>query len=284
MEFYNYWARSKTIPVNGRKVKFAACAGFSNISQEDALRVANERAAHHAHLINTNQPLEYDYKSLPFCEEVIDRFTKDGELVTVVSRVHYGSIVLNTSNVFFADIDLPHQQKTKSSGGWIGFLFGKSTREKPPAPGTAIIENLEKVCQENDGLGFRLYRTSAGFRVMATSRTFSIDDSMTMSLLKQLRSDELYVVLCRRQRCFRARLTPKPYRIGMKQPPFRFPYRDASQIEAVKKWQSDYAEKSKNYATCALVAQIGSSRIHEDVESICQLHDHFACNGDLPLA
>lgn len=284
MKFYNYWARSKSIPVDGQQVKFVACSGFSNLDQEDALRVANERAAHVAHLINTNQPLDYDYDSLPFREEVIDRFTKNDELVTVVSRVHYGSIVLNSANVFFADIDLPVRQRSKSGGGWFSTLFGKKPTTARAVPGADIIRRLESLCDTDASLGFRLYRTAAGFRVMATSRCFGIDDPQTMELLEQLKSDKLYVVLCRRQRCFRARLTPKPFRIGMKQPPFRFPFAGAAQLAAMDKWKTEYEQKSNSYATCALVAQIGNPEIDADVKSVCELHDHFACQKDLPLA
>lgn len=282
MEFYDYWARSKTIPVNGDKVKFATCVGYSNLSVEDALRVANERAEKQAYLINHNQPFDYDYNQLPFCEEVIDRFTKDDELVTVVSRVHYGSMVLNTTEVFFADIDLP-PVKPKPRRGLFSFFTQGATPE-PEMPGAMIVENLESVCDRNRGLGFRLYRTAAGFRAMATSRTFKVGDSYTTDLLNQLKSDKLYTVLCQRQKCFRARLTPKPYRIRMKNPPTRFPYQSPSQVSAMRQWQQQYEKACEGYATCAFVTHVGSKLIDEDVESICQLHDHFACKPDLPLA
>ena len=282
MEFYSYWARSKTIPTNGHTVKFATCVGFSDISQEDALRVANDRAAHHAHLINTNQPFDYEYSKLPFCEEVIDRFTDAGELVTVVSRIHYGSIVLNSSTVFFADIDLPREMLNKPKTNVFSF-FRKSAPE-PELPGAEVIENLRKICDADRSLGFRLYRTAAGFRAMGTSRLFDVNDPVTTTLLEKMRSDGLYVVLCKRQQCFRARLTPKPNRIGMNHPPSRFPYQDAKAATEALQWQEEYDEASRNYATCALVAQIGNPNISEDVESIMQLHDHFACSADLPLA
>ncbi|MFK7768674.1 MAG: hypothetical protein AB8B55_15750 [Mariniblastus sp.] len=282
MEFYNFWARSKTIPANGHTVKFAACVGFSNVSQEDALRVANERAAHHAHLINTNQPLDYDYNKLPFCEEVIDRFTKDDELVTVLSRVHYGSIVLNTTSVLFADIDLPPEMLKKSKPSL--FSFFKKSQPEPEIPGAAVIENLQEICGADRSLGFRLYRTAAGFRAMATSRLFNVNDPLTTTLLEKMRSDGLYVVLCKRQQCFRARLTPKPYRIGIKPPPASFPYKDDADAAAAKQWQSIYELASNEFSTCAFVTQIGNPNVHEEVESIMQLHDHFACKADLPLA
>jgi len=281
MEFYNFWARSETIPTKGHTVKYATCVGFSNVSQEDALRVANERASHHAYLINNNQPFDYDYNKLPFCEEVIDRFTKDGELVTVVSRVHYGSIVLNTSQVLFADIDLPPGMLKKAKRGLFSFF---SKPDPAEIPGAAIIENLTGICESDPSLGFRLYRTAAGFRALGTSRLFDVNDPRTTKLLEAMRSDGLYVVLCKRQQCFRARLTPKPFRIGFKYPPSSFPYHDDAAAAAAAQWQSGYDEASKKYATCAFVTQIGNPNIHADVESILQLHDHFACNQDLPLA
>ena len=281
MEFYDYWARSKTIPVNGKTVPFVSAVGYSNLNVDDALRMANERAEGHAHKINNNLPFDYDYNQLPFCEEVIDRFTKDEELVTVVSRVHYGALVLNTTEVFFADIDLP-PPKPKPLGGLFSF-FSKPANDPDP-PGAAVVANLESICGKNPGLGFRLYRTAAGFRAMATSRTFKVGDSYTTELLEQLESDRLYTVLCQRQKCFRARLTPKPFRIGLRNPPTRFPYENQSQLDAMKRWTSRYDETRSGFSTCAFITHVGNTVIDEDVESICQLHDHFACNGELPLA
>jgi len=70
----------------------------------------------------------------------------------------------------------------------------------------------------------------------------------------------------------------------MNHPPSRFPYQNAKAATETLQWQEEYDEASRNYATCALVAQIGNPNISEDVESIMQLHDHFACSADLPLA
>jgi len=282
MEFFDFWARSETIPTKGHTVKFSACVGFSNLSQADALRVANERAQRTADLINTNQPWNYDYNKLPLCEEVVDRFTQDGQVVTVVSRVHYGSIVLNTARVLFADIDLRPEQLKQPARNWFSFL--KKTAPTPPVVGADVIENLQEICDADLSLGFRLYRTAAGFRAMATSRLFDVNDPFTTTLLNKMRSDGLYVTLCKRQQCFRARLTPKPYRIGIDDPPARFPFQDSTSANAAKQWQANYDRVAKDFATCAFVSQLGNPAIAEDVESVMQLHDHFACNGQLPLA
>lgn len=285
MEFYNFWARSEAIPANGEKVKFVKCVGYSNESTADALRVANERAQHAASMMNNNQPLDYSYRQLPFREEVIERFTQDDELVTVLSRVHYGAIVLNTTQVLFADIDLPQgKPKAKSGGGLFSFFSKKKPATPPKPPGSDLIKKIEQLCEASPYLGLRLYRTAAGFRCMATSSTYAVNDDKATELLKSLRSDELYVTLCRRQRCFRARLTPKPHRLGMRQPPHHFPSQNQQEETAMKQWLQEYEEKSKQYATCALVGQFGNQQISPDVESILELHEHFSCSDSLPLA
>jgi len=275
MEFCKFWAHSKPIPANGHKLKSVVGVGFSNQSVEDALRVANQRAEQMAHCINTGQPLDYDYQNLPMREEVIDRFTDDGKTIAVISRVHYGALVLNTTNVLFADIDLPQKQ----NAGFFSF-FKKTSKQ----PGEETIEKIRLLCGRDSRLGLRLYRTAAGFRCLATSRRFEVTSHETTDLLETLNSDELYVTLCKRQDCFRARLSPKPHRIGMPYPPGRFPYETPADLDAAEKWIKKYEQKSEKYAACAFVAQMGNPVIAPEVAPVAKLHDHFSCAEKLPLA
>ena len=82
-------------------------------------------------------------------------------------------------------------------------------------------------------------------------------------------ADRLYVSLCASQQCYRARLTPKPWRIGMR----RYSG-DAS-------WVGDYDSRRRDYAVCRLVCAKG---IRMDSPAIA-LHDEKTLReSDLPLA
>lgn len=58
-----------------------------------------------------------------------------------------------------------------------------------------------------------VYRTSAGFRLIVQGKGFTPGSPETRKLMRRFGADYLYATLCDAQKCFRARLTPKPYRI-----------------------------------------------------------------------
>jgi len=62
---------------------------------------------------------------------------------------------------------------------------------------------------------FRVYRTFAGCRVACTSRPFAwaVDAWQAERLMRFLDADPKYAALCGKQKCYRARLTPKPWRV-----------------------------------------------------------------------
>ena len=68
----------------------------------------------------------------------------------------------------------------------------------------------------------RLYRTPAGLRLMAVHRPFDPRGEETKACFDALGVDPVYARMCFNQRCFRARLTPKPWRIGLQR--LRAPY------------------------------------------------------------
>jgi hypothetical protein len=61
---------------------------------------------------------------------------------------------------------------------------------------------------------YRVYRTHSGCRVVCTSRRFprTQDNYPADRLMRFLRADRHYMELCQAQKCYRARLTPKPWR------------------------------------------------------------------------
>ena len=133
-------------------------------------------------------------------------------------------------------------------------------------------------------LGLRLYRTAQGYRCVVTNRTFEPRSDETRTLLQQLGSDPLYVALCDRQHCFRARLTPKPWRCGLPKPPTRFPFLEDGQEERFRAWEKRYHEVADRYAACAVIGDYGVPGVSSDVRPVLTLHDQVACVDGASLA
>src|SRR5690606_8392641 len=74
------------------------------------------------------------------------------------------------------------------------------------------------------GLGYRIYETHNGYRVIVTGREMAPADPAVQAMCRAMNCDALYVKLCLKQDCFRARLTPKPSRIRQRAIRLRFPY------------------------------------------------------------
>jgi hypothetical protein len=94
-------------------------------------------------------------------------------------------------------------------------------------------------------------------------------------MLRAFESDPLYVRLCQAQACFRARLTPKPWRCGMNTPPSRYPWENYDAEFRYREWEQRYERASAQYSVCKLVKQLGPQEIHPDVAPILALHDRL---------
>ena len=106
-----------------------------------------------------------------------------------------------------------------------------------------------------------------------------------MRMMNDLESDPLYRELCRSQGCFRSRLTPKPWRIGLKSPGVKFPFVDAEAEQQFDTWFSQYSAKAQRYKVCQFVTTIGDPAIHPQIARLLELHDSFCCDEEnLPLA
>ena len=135
----------------------------------------------------------------------------------------------------------------------------------------------------------RIYRTPAGLRVLAMHRTFQPDDADAALLFSALQADHLYTVMCKVQRCFRARLTPKPWRIGIDQrirPPVAAWSAEQANLPERLQWIVGYEQRSSGHAACRYLGALGdTARIDPKAEHVCALHDAMArADSDLPLA
>ena len=77
--------------------------------------------------------------------------------------------------------------------------------------------------------------------------------------MRDFGADRLYYTLCVKQNCFRARLTPKPFRIDHETPKIIFPNRETKEEIAHSNWVAEYEDKSENFATCKLVKTYGKA-------------------------
>jgi len=262
MHIPRYWARSDApVPASSWR--------WSDISVEDALRRANEQAQKIAKIFASGSvPDQYAYGDRPIREEVVRRVTGgDGTELAIVTRNLYGALVLNAAGAMFIDIDLP------SPKGWRS-LFRRGS------DGDAERASLERVKKwaEHQRVGIHVYRTAAGLRGLVTSRTYEPTTEATIESLRHLGSDPLYIRLCAAQQCFRARLTPKPWRCGSPCPPSRYPWQSPEAEMRFRAWEAQYEAKTSPYAVCRLVAQIGPKDVHPAIHPIIELHDQHSCS------
>ncbi len=118
---------------------------------------------------------------------------------------------------------------------------------------------------------FRLYETYQGARVIVLGKNFDPLDNDTFNMMKEFNCDSLYTAICRKQGCFRARLTPKPRRINMES--FKVKYPREGMDGAFENWLQKYERESRNYSVCKFIEQIGVStfgpteaiRIHDEM-------------------
>lgn len=281
MKFYRYWAcgSAKVRPeeVEPAVVSYAP----SNESLADALRRANELAENRAAVLRRGETLDsYHYGDRAVREELLEDFHDATGLFAAITRNAYGAMVLNTAQVMFADIDYRPVSPAAGLRQWWDRLWGKPV----PTEDEVILQRLHALTAAQPEMGLRVYRTANGYRCLVTHRLFDPLSDEAARLLTQLQSDPLYIKLCRLQECFRARVSPKPWRCQVARPPRRFPWTSTEQEALYRAWEADYREKSEGYTTCILVATIGSRFVAPAVQPVIDLHDGLSCRGELPLA
>jgi hypothetical protein len=155
--------------------------------------------------------------------------------------------VLNSENVVFVDIDEPR------IGIWKR-LFGSNNLPKKQQMLEMIKQQISR--DAYDGLGFRVYETCAGMRLIITGRTFPAGSDESRKILRKFNADPLYAMLCTKQQCYRARLTPKPYRMRLKAHRINYPRTEPEQ-QSVEQWLETYKRASDRFATYKFVNEFG---------------------------
>jgi hypothetical protein len=257
MKLARFWTKEsgEAAGPNGRINTVAR--GWSNQSIEDARQVARDLAQRVATRLASGETRskQYLYGDRPLPEPIIREMAD----AAVVTRNAYGSLVLNTRDLMFVDID----------------------RQDQPA---AAVPFIQRVADSN-GLAARVYQTAAGYRALITSERIEAASPRSDTLLQQFAADPLYVRLCRMQESFRARLSAKPWRCGMPVPPVTFPFITTDEESRFRQWEAQYTPAAARYATCKYLTWIGPGRMDPSLEELIYFHDiETRASSTLPLA
>lgn len=287
MNVFKYWSRAWCDSAQEHDLNFKLCrlAG-SNISLEDAQFKAQQRLSESIERLKSGAALkEYEYQSKDLKEELIEEvMAPNGERVAAITRNRYGALVLNTQKILFADIDAENREPTFYER--FLQLIGKGSQIKDKA---YYLQKIELFAKQQTDFELLVYETFAGFRVAVISHEFAAIDSKAQMILEGLGSDPLYIKLCQQQDCFRARLSPKPWRCGSPKPNCYFPLESEQQIKAMQQWQQHYDERSAHYKVCNkakhLNQQLGQNESRKLIERIIRVHDAYVLgSAELPLA
>jgi hypothetical protein len=268
MKIPKYWAKALVNVKNNEGRDFAlTCWRWSEVSQADAVQLAETRAREIAQKFAATQQLDrYGYADRPLREEIVESIGDSA----IITRNSYGALVLNAARAMFIDIDF--ETKAKSGG-----LFGRNKN----AP-TELDKQLDRIAawsRQQPQWSLRVYRTAGGLRGLITNELFDPAQPASTEVLNSLNSDPLYVRLCKAQECFRARLTPKPWRCGVIAPPSGYPWPSPNAEMKHRQWERNYEMVANSYTTCQLVKEFGSASMPAEVARIVEIHDRYACRG-----
>ncbi len=135
------------------------------------------------------------------------------------------------------------------------------------------IGEVNQWADHNPDRSFRLYRTKEGLRLLFTDRLYNPTADETSAILSELKADPLYVTLTRKQECFRARLTSKPWRCGSPRPPSSFPWDSPEAEAAFREWEDVYTKRDAKYKVCELINEFGSPADISEFRMIVDVHD-----------
>jgi hypothetical protein len=319
-----YWAEARIEADAGRSRITIRRYGWSDASIEEARSMAESRAREAYDRIAGGEKLRriepkrgYNgAEGVPIREEIVGRYGN-----AVVTRNSYGALCLNVPDVLFADIDL-EDRHAAGAGCMVSFLSGLcaaavagivmgNLRHALFAGLAAAVAvpiaiavlrrlrvllsgGLERMARRriarfldaHPDWNVRIYCTPAGLRLLAMHRTFDPGDPEASAFFQAIGADPLYVSMCLRQKCFRARLSPKPWRIGIAErirPEF-WPV-EAERLAERRKWIAAYEDAARSYAACRYIEEAGSGSINPRARAVQTVHDDLCrAESGLPMA
>lgn len=320
-----FWAEERIQYRSGKKQITVRRFGWSDVSQEEAQALALARAKDAFQRVATGEALDrrepkvaYNgADGVPIREEILRR---EGEVI--ITRNSYGAQCLNTPDVLFADVDFSgsagmrmtcamlllflavaiglgwsqHSVKAGLIAAAVALVLAPKVARVLHAAQDRASGGAEKRARKrianfataHPDWRLRLYRTPAGFRVLAMHRTFDPAEAAVAEFFDALGTDPVYVRMCGNQHCFRARVSPKPWRIGIADhlrprpgvwpvAPERMPLR--------QQWVEEYERKATGYAACHFIEELGNGTVHPAPAAVQRLHDALSrADSTLPMA
>lgn len=291
MKIPKFWAKAEGIQKSptGKSIPFS-CWRWSDSSQADAEQSALAAGERIREAIAAGRKSDrYLYGTTPLREEVLQTVADpQGNVLAAVTRNVYGSVILNASRVMFVDMDFPKAgaEAGEAPASFFARLFGGGKKKSLDSEYEEYEQKTRAAVEEfvagRPGWNVRLYRTFGGLRGIVTHQLFDPASSQTEEILQELGADPLFIRLCKLQECFRARLTPKPWRCGHYANTIRYPIEDLSLAKRYQQWLEEYERRQRAYATCRWLGQVGSGRIHPDADLVVKLHD-FVTHSQAPF-
>ena len=298
-----FWTtvEGEAVAPQGRRLRLRMW-GWSTTSLAEAAAVAADRLGAAAAKVAGGQELAHwaYYPRMPLRELTLAQIiSPDEALLAVITRNRYGVDVLNTDHLLIADVDLPQEpasptwrapQRSSSGGGWLSRLLGRTPGPEPapqqpepvPPAETEALQRIAGFASAHPELGVHTYRTAAGLRVLVTGGDLPPGTPAAEAVLEALASDPIYVRLCSSHLTYRARLTPKPWRVGHRPLTVSWPY--AERAEEVQAWLREYAGRSASSVTTRNLSVTGPPPSPEELQVI-EWHDRATgASTDLPLA
>lgn len=322
----DYWAEARKQHRSAGKQVTVRRFGWSTTSEADARAMAELRANEALQRILSGEKLDRRERKVayngafgvPIREEVLSRHGEEA-----ITRNAYGAHCLNTPRAVFADIDFSTALRARTvlstfavlaAASALAGLYFESWRvalalvfvslflAAPAAAGArraavALQGGQERIAHEriraflakHPSWNIRVYRTPGGLRLLVTHQPFQASAAEVQQLFSAVGVDPVYVRMCNNQQCFRARLTAKPWRIGigahMRPRPGVWPVRP-DKLHVRGRWVAEYERAAAAYAACRFVESLGSGVVHPEIRSVVALHDREsrATQLDLPIA
>lgn len=317
-----YWSEARsTVTIDGRQ-RTIMRFGWSDESEAAATEHARRRVGEALGRLRAGEKVRpRDHKvpyngaeGLPIREEIVARH---GD--AIVTRNSYGALCLNTPDVVFADVDVEPRSHfgfsfavfaifvlagfaaSRLLGSWwalgaavllgafvsdsIGRRIAELVWRRQQEPLDLARARIEAFAERNSDWLLRVYRTPMGYRVLVMHETFDPRDEAAFEFMEAIGSDPLYVRMCRNQKCFRARVSPKPWRIDVEHirpRPGVWPVKD-ERLPARREWIRSYESKADGYASCRYELTLGRGRTKGKCDDIRRVHDRY-CKAETGLA
>jgi hypothetical protein len=260
-------------------------------------------------------------QGLPIREEIVREWP---EADAVLTRNSYGALCLNTTRALFVDVDRPVTRvpmwvsfvmvagavagailgpRWFGAGrflslivgaglvGWVALVVARlldrrDLRTRNPV--AWAVGRARAWCESRHLWRVAVYETPAGARLLPLHAAFDAGADEAYAFMEFVGVDPRYERMCRLQRCFRARVSAKPWRAGISEhfpAGGVWPVTDPGKLARRAAWVDAYESTARSYAACRKVEVVGTGRTDPSVEVVRALHDDLAqATSRLPIA